>query len=57
MSKRLFSMIAVGMVAVSLFAGCSAGAVENQAAGSVQSAQSADETESEKGTNHGQRMG
>lgn len=52
MSKRLFSMIAVSMIAVSLFAGCSAGAVENQAVGSLQSAQSADETESEKGTDH-----
>lgn len=41
MSKRLFSLIVTGIMAVSLLAGCGAGSEENQTGDSTQSAQAA----------------
>lgn len=47
MSNRLFSLVAAGIMAVSLLAGCSADAGENQAASSTQSVQTTESNESE----------
>lgn len=50
MSKRLFSLIVTGIMAVSLLAGCGAGSGENQTGDSTQPAQAIDEAELEKET-------
>lgn len=50
MSKRLFSLIVIGIIAVSLLASCGAGSGENQTGNSTQSVQAIDEAELEKET-------